>query len=326
LSCERQSGRVATSAAVKAGIGTMANVTQVGRAGQSAGKGMIAAATQKAGAALEQWAGTQDALNEKVVGRMAPLSNAVLGKLDRPTVTAAKAAPYIIGALATLHFRGYLVTQRGSAPVAAVAVAPRPLGEIWRTRPMACRVRRAVGMAGAVSALSASAAVWATKEKAGGRTLSLKKNGQVMAEIKFQKSAKVTRFLNRMDLIGSHRLGKNVISSDGDIVRASKGGNWHRGTSTVQTSKGQRTLTHLQSLKLPAHHYYFDRKLSDVEVAGLVSGREKANQMTGYVGEVHPMENLVPTWGATKKGLITTRLYHPPTKARWSSQPAEKQR
>jgi len=127
----------------------------------------------------------------------------------------------------------------------------------------------------------------------------------------------MTGFLNKLDLIGSHRLGKNVVSSEGNIVRATKSGAWHRGTSVVQTAGGQRTLTHLQSLKLPAQHFYFDRKLSDGEVAGLVSGQTKANRLSGYVGEVHSMENLVPSWGATKKAMITTRLYHPPAEAGW---------
>jgi hypothetical protein len=52
----------------------------------------------------------------------------------------------------------------------------------------------------------------------------------------------------------------------------------------VQTAGGQRTITHLQSLKLPAQHYYFDRKLSDEDVAGVITGREKAPRMKGYVG------------------------------------------
>ncbi len=54
-------------------------------------------------------------------------------------------------------------------------------------------------------------------------------------------------------------------------------------------------------------------------MAGVVTGREKAARMKGYVGEVHAMENLIPSWGATKKAMITTRLYHPSAEARWSA-------
>lgn len=333
MSCEKQSARIAATAAVSAGINTITGkagnvigvisnkiggqVSGAVQAGQASSKTMLATAKRKAGAAVEQWADTQDKLNKQVMGWVAPVSNAVLRKIDRPTVTAAKAAPYIAGAVAALRVRGYLVTQRGSAPVAAVAVAPRSMGEVMRNRRVLGQARRVVGTMGAISALSTSVAVWATKDQGQDRTLTLQKNDKALAEVTFQKSARMTRFLNKLDLIGSHRLGKNVVSSEGDIVRAAKGGAWHRGTSVVQTPGGQRTITHLQSLKLPAHHYYFDRKLSDGEVAGIVSGQAKANRLPGYVGEVHAMENLAPSWGATKKAMITTRLYHPPSKAGW---------
>ena len=48
---------------------------------------------------------------------------------------------------------------------------------------------------------------------------------------------------------------------------------WHRGTTVVKTGRGERTVTHLQRLSLPAVHYYFNRRLSDQEVVGIVSGR-----------------------------------------------------
>ena len=186
-----------------------------------------------------------------------------------------------------------------------------------RNRRLLGQARRVIGTASLASTLSASAAVWATKDQGDDRTLALQKNDKTLAEVTFQKSPRMTRFLNKLDLVGSHRLGKNVVSSEGDIIKAAKNGAWHRGTSVVQTADGQRTITHLQSLKLPAQHYYFDRKLSDGQVAGLVSGQEKATRLPGYVGEVHPVENLVPSWGATKKAMITTRLYHPPAESGW---------
>jgi hypothetical protein len=210
MSCQQRSGRVATRAAGQSGIGSLTSkagnvigtvagqmgdkITGVSRVGQSAGQTMMATAKQKTGAAINRWAATQDALDEKVVGRVAPVSNAVLSKVDRPTVTLAKAAPYVAGALVALRFRGYLVTGQGAPPVAAVAVAPRSMSEIRRNRQAMGRVRRAVGTAGTVSALSASVAVWATKDKSGSRTLALKKNDKVMAEVKFQKSEKMTVF------------------------------------------------------------------------------------------------------------------------------------
>ncbi len=202
--------------------------------------------------------------------------------------------------------------------MAAVAVAPRSLKEMQQNRQTLGQVRRVVGTLGTISALSASAAVWATKDEGQKRTLALQKNGKAVSAVTFQKAARMSRLLNTLDVIGSHRLGKNVIASEGDVVQAPKGGTWHRGTSVIKTNEGVRTITHVQSLKLPGHHYYFDRKLSDKAVAGVVTGRNKAQQMKGYVGEVHSMESLVPTWGAAKKAMITTRLYHPSPQAKWS--------
>ncbi|MCP4362720.1 MAG: hypothetical protein GY796_32345, partial [Chloroflexi bacterium] len=94
---------------------------------------------------------------------------------------------------------------------------------------------------------------------------------------------------------------------------------WHRGTTVVKTPQGQRTITHLQSLRLPTQRYYFDRKLSNEEVAGVITGREKASRMKGYVGEIHPTESLTPGWGAAKKAMITARLYHPSPEAEWQT-------
>jgi hypothetical protein len=114
-------------------------------------------------------------------------------------------------------------------------------------------------------------------------------------------------------------LGRNVVSSEGDLVQPGKGiTTWHRGTSVVKTPQGERTISHLQSLKLPGQHFYFNRRLSDEEVAGLVSEREKAHKLPGYAGEVHPMEALLPTWGATKKAMIINRLYWPSPEATWA--------
>jgi hypothetical protein len=326
LSCEKQSARIAATAAVNTGINTLtgkagsvigAVSNKIGPQFAGAGQSILSTARQQAGAAVERWADTQDALNEQGLGRIAPVSNAVLRTVDRPAVAAARAAPYVAGALAAVRVRGYLATSPGSGPVAAVAVAPRSMDETMRHQRILGQTQQVIGAVTAVSALSASAAIRVTTDEGTGRTLAWQKNDKKLAEVTFQPVARLTRFLNRLDLIGSHRRGKNIVSSEGDIVRAAGGGSWHRGASVVQTSGGSRTITHLQSLKLPAQHFYFDRKLSDGEVAGLVSGQAKAHRLPGYVGEVHPMENLVPSWGATKKALITTRLYHPPAEKGW---------
>jgi hypothetical protein len=243
--------------------------------------------------------------------------------VDRPAVFAAKAIPYVAGALAMLRFRGYLVTGQGSSPVAAIAVTPRSLGEMAQNRRTLGRVKQGLAIAGTASGLAGSVVATATAEKTRNRTLELKTKGKVVASATFQKSPRLSQVLNRLDLVGSHRLGQNVTSSEGDIVRVGRG-TWHRGTSVIKTPQGERTITHVQSLSLPAQHYYFDRRLSDEGTAGIVSGQEKAHRLPGYVGEVHRLENLMPSWGASKKAMITTRLYHPPTPAQWAAKKEEK--
>jgi hypothetical protein len=303
VSCDRNGTKVSTTAAVKTGLGRTAS--KIGNV---------------TGTAVSAWAGSQDRLNEQLLRRLAPASNRMLKTVDRPVVAVAKIAPTLAAVAAAIRFRGYLVTQPGQTPVAAVAVAPRPKGEIWRNRRAIGQTRRVVGTVGMVSALSGSLIARATRSGTDGRVLELKRNGKMQAAVKFQKSATMTRWLNKGDVIGSHLLGKNVVSSEGDIVQQEGSSPaWHRGTTVVKTPQGERTITHLQSLKLPGQHFYFDRKLSDEEVAGLVTGQAKAHQLAGYAGEVHPAESLTPLWGATKKALITNRLYWPTPEAAWST-------
>lgn len=317
MSCERNSTRVAATAAVKSGVnGTAAKAGTV--------LGAVVSRTGQTGrSGLNRLAAIADTVDNQLARCVAPASNALLRAVDRPAVVAAKAVPYVVAALATLRFRGYLVTGQGSSPVAAIAVTPRSLGEMAQNRRTLGRVKQGLAMAGTVSGLAGSAVAAATAEKSDHRTLELRHKNKVVASATFQKAPRLSQVLNRLDLVGSHRLGQNVISSEGDIVRVGRG-SWHRGTSIINTPQGRRTITHVQSLSLPAQHYYFDRRLSAEETAGMVSGRMPANRLPGYVGEVHRLENLLPSWGAAKKALITTRLYHPPSPAQWGPKQEEK--
>lgn len=88
------------------------------------------------------------------------------------------------------------------------------------------------------------------------------------------------------------------------------GKTWHRGTLTLQTAQGERTLTHLQSLSLPGSHYYFDRPLGDNEAVGIVTGQKgfEPKQLPGYAGQVSEVESLCPAWAGVKHSLIQTHL------------------
>jgi hypothetical protein len=90
------------------------------------------------------------------------------------------------------------------------------------------------------------------------------------------------------------------------------GATWHRGTSVVQTPRGERTITHLQSLNVPAAHYYFDRPITDEQAVGIASGQKgfEARTIPGYVGRLSRAESLCPAWAESKKAMITARLYY----------------
>ena len=96
----------------------------------------------------------------------------------------------------------------------------------------------------------------------------------------------------------------------------------------VKLPEGKRTVTHVQKMGLPATSHYFDRALSDEDVASLVSGQTKGHKMGGYVGTIGAMENLAPTWAQVKRSMILTRLHWPTgekTAARWTQAEPAKQ-
>ena len=123
--------------------------------------------------------------------------------------------------------------------------------------------------------------------------------------------SRLTPLFNRADAgVGG------VRRSDGLIVE-SQGQTWHRGTTVVKTSQGERTMAHLQSLTVPATHYYFNRRLSDNETVGIITGQKgfEPKTLDGYAGQVSEVESLFPAWAQTKRGLIQAHL-------RWGDQQA----
>jgi hypothetical protein len=124
--------------------------------------------------------------------------------------------------------------------------------------------------------------------------------------------SKLTPLLNRADS-GPGRVGR----SDGVMLEVD-GQTWHRGTSVLKTVQGDRTLTHLQSLSLPSTHYYFNRRLSDQDAVGIITGQKGFNPKTkvGYVGQVSELESLSPAWASLKRGLIQAHV-------RWGDQGPE---
>jgi hypothetical protein len=279
-----------------------------------------------------------DAYNNQVTRRIAPVSNAALRAADRPAVAVARALPYAAAIAANWRLAGTVgflfrpdgwpksassagealaVAGAGKAealPAGFLAFVGRAKAERAALNQPLKKARTAVTLAGAASAIAVNAltAAGIGGSRTNVRKLQLTKGNKTLAEVEFSRSAGLTAFLNKADLIGSHRRGENVVSSQGDVVKPKGRNSWHRGTSVVKTPQGRRTITHLQSLKVPPQHLYFERALSDREVAGIVSGVDKPQHLKGYVGEIHEFEGLTPVWGSLKRGMITARLYHPP--------------
>lgn len=108
------------------------------------------------------------------------------------------------------------------------------------------------------------------------------------------------------------------------------GKTWHRGTVVLQTTQGERTISHLQSLTFPAVHYYYGRRLDDNEAVGIASAqkgfdpkhlpeRPSGLPATGYAGQISEIESLLPMWASMKRGLIQAHL-------RWGTNPRGPQR
>jgi len=306
MSCNRNGTRAGRTAGIRAGIGQLGNQ-----------------AANVAGSVVGQVGLTMDAANGTINRAVAPLSNRLLAAVDRPAVMAGKVAPFLLTAAAVARGRLYLSAGLDRPPAAGAMVtlrSPRQIRKNLAPVRTGHRLLRYAGLAG----VGASLAAGLKADEKTSRTLELTQGEQRLATVNLWKSERLTRFLNRRQLIGSHAQGKNVVSSEGELV-AAPGATWHRGTSVVKTPQGRRTLTHLQSLTLPATAYYFDRSLSDAEVAGLVTGQAKPQQMAGYVGEISKMENLAPAWAMAKRALITNRLYWPSPQAEWSPRKKEVQ-
>lgn len=290
-----------------------------------AGAGIGAVTTQTAntiGAMTGRAVQLADTATNKVGRTVAPLSNRVLAAVDRPaslTATgAALTATALVGVGAMVRVKTFHHTvglAEGAMPgvMAGVGVALREPEEILQNTARLNRLKQGLNRVAAVTAASRMAGSLAADlsqtgegERALAQTRRTLLGGERKLTVEFNGS-RLTPLLNRPDRLVS---SKSVVSSDGDMVSLGRQ-SWHRGTTVVKTSQGEQTITHLSSLDLPASSYYFNRRLADEEVAGLVSGQVQAHRLAGYVGGINPAENLAPAWSQTKRALILTRLHWP---------------
>ena len=122
-------------------------------------------------------------------------------------------------------------------------------------------------------------------------------------------TSKLTPLLNKPDAVVGLRK-REVVSSSGVMFQAG-GKTWHQGNTVVKVDGKERTVTHLQSLSLPARHLFFDRPISKTQAVGLVTGTLQANRVPGFKGQVSPGESITPIWAGAKQGLIRAQIYWP---------------
>jgi len=310
MSCNRNETSCSRTAGLKAGIGPL-----TGRAAGATGT-LLAAA------------------NDATGRRIAPVSNRVLGLINRPTTLTAGMAPYLLTAAVAgstalrlqLAVRG---PSQGYRPVVAAAIGLREPHEMIRQAGAMARttaqVRRFILPAKIATDSLAGAVVSLSEKPDEKRHLAQTKAsllGRRTQVVEFSQS-RLTEHLNRQDrLVGRTQ----VISSRGEVVRLAgrnrpaSGPAWHLGETTLKTSAGVQTITHLQSLALPSTSHYFERRLSAEETASLITGQVKSHQLPGYVGSIGAIEKLAPGWAQTKRALTLIRLHWPPAAAEptWS--------
>lgn len=122
--------------------------------------------------------------------------------------------------------------------------------------------------------------------------------------------SRLTRPLNRLDIVGTMD-NKNIVSSNGAMLKINKV-TWHRGTTVVKMPNGRRTITHVQSLKAPGAHYFFNKSVSDETAAGIAAGLVNPETVPGFVGSISQTESMFPIWAHSKRAMLLTRLHWPP--------------
>jgi hypothetical protein len=236
-----------------------------------------------AGAATDAYAGALDRAGDAVGERVAPVASKALGVSNNP----------LAGWAARTGKKMFISRNPALMPVAFAAG-------------MATTLTRAGSGAAATRRARASRTELAGTVVREKRQLLFFKGKEAVAMWR----SSMTDRLNRADLMGSHRLkGTGVHASDGVMFETKGARTWHRGTSVVSTSRGRRTVTHLQSLTLPGEHHYFDRRISDEQAVGIATGRLEAPKVPGYVSSISPQESLVPMWAASKRAAINSVLY-----------------
>ncbi len=121
--------------------------------------------------------------------------------------------------------------------------------------------------------------------------------------------SRATTALNVRDIMRWPRTSVEV--SSGQMMEVG-GKSWHLGTIVAALGQSQqtRTITHLQSMNLPATHYYFNRPLSEREAAGIILGRKdyEPKHIKGFAGQVSELASLQPSVSSLKHVMIQSSI------------------
>ncbi|GAB4437468.1 MAG: hypothetical protein Kow0031_19260 [Anaerolineae bacterium] len=208
-------------------------------------------------------------------------------------------------ALGRRHGREALLPQAVTA-LSGGGVALLRLG--LKLVPHGQAIEKAVAVTDAAGSVAARGVNRMTRTTAAGEVVQQRRRLLLFGrkeKVKFWRS-RLTPLFNRTDL-----MTRQVISSQGMVLTA-RGRAWHLGSSQVSTGRGPQTITHLQSMGvLGLQHYYFNRRLTREEAAGVASGQLAADSVPGYAGQVSRVESLAPAWAHAKHTWLKTRLHWP---------------
>lgn len=261
-------------------------------------------------AGVERAVDTGDRLVETIGQRTAPLTTTAVNLMGPQRQQTKRAAGLIagatIGAVAVASASNEQVRQR---TLRTLAAGRNFVGQTAiNLLPHAGTVRLGVKVSDRLSSAVGSGVATLSKSGEAGTVIQEKR------KLLFFKSktpvqlwqSRLTPLLNRRDLLSVS--GKSVLSSRG-VMFETGGKSWHQGTTVFKLPAGQkRTISHLQSLSLPARHYYFNRPVSGQKAVGIATGQLNPEHVPGFVGQVSGRESLVPSWAGAKQALIKAHI------------------
>lgn len=205
-----------------------------------------------------------------------------------------------------------LGTRQAADTAISIAKTAITLGA-WATgvKPTLDVASKVVGVTGLVTGVGGNLMAALCKSGDAG-TVEIKKRFLLFStsikKVGLTKSNALTPLFNRADVLpGSH-----VENSKGTLFRVG-GMTWHWGESNIHTSRGQQTITHLQTLAIPAQHYYFNRPVGAKDMVELARGAKKPETIEGFSGSVSRVESLCTGWASVKHDLILAKLHWPPS-------------